>query len=82
MALSLSGRMLLFVCNKTGSYILIETYKEPNPIHAAQTHNLSILLPNKLDGGGHLESVCVRVCVCHPSSKTTQSGRHSNGALL
>lgn len=86
MALSLSGRMFLFVCNKTGSYILIETYKEPNPIHAAQTPNLSILLPNKLDGGGHLESVCVcvraRACVCHPSSKTTQSGRHSNGALL
>ena len=31
------GRMLLFVCNKTGSYIFILTYKELNPIRAAQT---------------------------------------------
>lgn len=37
--------VLVCVCNKTGSYILILTYKELNPIHAAETANLSILEP-------------------------------------
>lgn len=50
------------VCNKTGSYILILTYKELNPIHAAQTpKSLYTSTYNKLQGGRHLESVCVRV---------------------
>lgn len=73
--------MFLFVfVIKTGSYILIPSHKELNPIHAAQTPNLSILQPNKLQRGRHLESACVRAC--HPLSKTTQSGQHGNGALL
>lgn len=53
--------VLVCVCNKTGSYILIPSHKELNPIHAAQTPNLSILQPNKLQRGRHLESACVRV---------------------
>lgn len=62
--------------NKTASYILIQTYKELNSIHRAQRLNLFILQANKLQGGRHLESVCA--CV----QDSTQSGQHSNGALL
>lgn len=59
--------MFLFVfCNKTGSYVLIQTYKELNSIDAAESPNVSILQPNELWGGRNLEPVCVQACVGHP----------------
>lgn len=48
------------IYDKNGSYILMWTEKEPNPIQATQTYNVSVLHSNGLQGG---RSTRVRVSV-------------------
>lgn len=64
------------VCSKTGSYILILSYKHLDLIHAP---DLCLLHPNKPQGRKHLDPACGHLC--HPFYKM-QSGQRRNGALL